>query len=309
MADVCLPLSAGEDTFKLHSVQLELEAVEKQIRDLLVRQTQLREQRAALESSQADAHKSEVSIQRAANSPTTSTPCVSLHRPGAPRTRSSQMFFTPAPGHHGPWVQPQRKTRARPRATTSPPPPPPVFEISTRNRFAPLRETERDAVIIGDSIVRHVRATLAEGKVHTHCFPGARVLDVSAQIPAILKGDESTGAVVLHAGVNDTKLRQTETLKRDFRSLIETVRRTSPATTIIVSGPLPTYRRGHERFSRLFALSEWLLSWCKEQKLLFVNNWNLFWECPRLFRADGLHPSRVGAELMSDNISRTLRSI
>ncbi len=172
-----------------------------------------------------------------------------------------------------------------------------------------LVQTERDAVIVGDSIVRHVRATLAEGKVRTHCFPSARVLDVSAQIPAILKDDESVGAVVLHAGVNDTKLRQTETLKRDFRSLIETVCSTSPATMIIMSGPLPTYRRGHERFSRLFALNEWLLSWCKEQKLLFANNWNIFWERPRLFRADGLHPSRVGAELLSDNISRTLRSI
>ncbi len=77
-------------------------------------------------------------------------------------------------------------------------------------------------MIIGDSIVRHVRATLAEVKVHIHCFPGARVLDVSAQIPAILKDDESIAAVVIHVGVNDTKLRQTETLKRDFRSLIET---------------------------------------------------------------------------------------
>ncbi|XP_052425443.1 uncharacterized protein LOC127968337 isoform X1 [Carassius gibelio] len=187
--------------------------------------------------------------------------------------------------------------------------PPTAFVISIRNRFTPLRETGRDAVIIGDSIVRHVRATLAEGKVHTQCFPGARVLNVSAQIPAILKADESPRAVVLHAGVNDTTLRQTETLKRDFRSLIEMVRSTTPAATIIVSGPLPTYRRGHERFIRLFALNEWLLSWCKEQKLLFVNNCNLFWERPRLFRADGLHPSRVGAELLSDNISRTLRSM
>uniref|UniRef100_A0A673NNV8 SGNH hydrolase-type esterase domain-containing protein n=1 Tax=Sinocyclocheilus rhinocerous TaxID=307959 RepID=A0A673NNV8_9TELE len=259
MADVCLPLSAGEDTFELHSVQVELEAVVKQIRDLVERQAQLRERRAALETSRTDAHKSGVSTLCAANSPTTSTPCVSLHRPGAPRMRSSQMSFTPAP-----------------RATTSPHPPPPVFEIPTQNRFAPLHETERDAVIVGDSIVRHVCATLAEGKVHTHCSPGARVLDVSAQIPAILKGDESPGAVMLRARVNNTKLRQTETLKRDFRSLIETARSISPATTIIVSGPLPTYRRGHERFSRLFALNEWLLSWCKEQKLLFVNNWNLF---------------------------------
>uniref|UniRef100_A0A9J8CB89 SGNH hydrolase-type esterase domain-containing protein n=1 Tax=Cyprinus carpio carpio TaxID=630221 RepID=A0A9J8CB89_CYPCA len=253
--------SLSDDTFT------ELEAVEKQIRVLEQRQAQLRERRAALETSRADAHKSRVSIQRAANSPTTSTPCVSLHRPGAPRTRSSQMSFTLAPGHHGPWVHPQRRTGDRSRVTTSPTP---VFEISRRNRFSPLRETECDAVIVGDSIVRHLRATLAEGR-----------------------REPQSG----------------RTLKRDFRSLIETVRSTTPAVTIIVSGPLPTYRRGYERFSRLLALSEWLLSWCKEQKLLFVNNWNLFWERPRLFRADGLHPSRVGAELLSDNISRTLRTI
>ncbi len=232
--------TSNQADFELHSVQLELEAVEKQIQDLVEKQAQLRERRAALETSRADAHKSGVSIQRAANTPTTSTPCVSLHRPRAPRTRSSQMSFTPAPGHHGPWVQQQRKTRARPRATTSPPPPPPVFEISTR--FAPLRETERDAVIVGNSIIRPVHATLAEGKVRTHCFPGACVLDVSVQIPAILKDDESVAAVVIHTGVNDTKMRQTETLKRDFRSLIETVCSTSPTTTIIMSGPLPTYR-------------------------------------------------------------------
>ncbi len=132
-------------------------------------------------------------------------------------------------------------------------------------------------------------AQAPEGKVHTHCLPGARVLDVSAQIPAILKEDESTAAVVIHTGANDTKLRQTETLKKDFRSLIETVR------SIIVSGPLPTYRRGHERFSRLFALNKWLFSWCNEQKIIFDNNLNLFSERPRLFHADGLHPSRVGA--------------
>ncbi len=211
MADLCLPLSAGEDTFELHSVQLELEAVERRIREQLEKQAQLRKRKATLETSRADAHKLTVSMQRAANTPTTFTPCVSLHRPRAPGTRSSQTSFTPATGNRGPWVQ-QRKMRSRPRVTTSPPP---VFEISSHNRFDPLCETERDAVIIGDSIVWHVRATLAEGNVHTHCFPSARVDDVSAQIPAILKDDESIAAVVIHAGVNDTKLRQTETLKRD----------------------------------------------------------------------------------------------
>ncbi len=84
MTDLCLPLSEGEDTFKLHLVQLE--AVERRIHDLLGKQAQLRKRKATLETSRADAHKSGVSKQRAANISTTSTPCVSLHRPRAPGT-------------------------------------------------------------------------------------------------------------------------------------------------------------------------------------------------------------------------------
>ncbi len=57
MADLCLPLSAGEDTFELHSVQLELEAVGKEIGELLEKQAQLRKWKATLQISRADAHK------------------------------------------------------------------------------------------------------------------------------------------------------------------------------------------------------------------------------------------------------------
>ncbi|KAK2821681.1 hypothetical protein Q7C36_009254 [Tachysurus vachellii] len=300
MSVTSLPLSAGEDTFELHSVELELEAVEKQIRDLQVKQAELRERKAALE-----APRSQVNSRHLITTPSTSTPCVSLSRPNAPRKWPGQGQFTPAPGHRGSWVQ-QRRTRAGPRSRTSPPPPPPVFEIPTRNRFAPLRETDRDTVIIGDSIVRHVRATVAKGKARTHCLPGARVLDVAAQVPRVVS--RNTGAVVLHAGSNDTSLRQSEILKRDFKTLVETVRSTAPTARIIVSGPLPTYQRGIERFSRLFAFNEWLQSWCPAQNLHFIDNWNVFWERPRLFRADGLHPSRVGAEILSDHISRALHT-
>ncbi|KAK3569811.1 hypothetical protein QTP86_005801 [Hemibagrus guttatus] len=182
-----------EDSFELHSVDLELEAVEKQTRNLQVKQAQLQQRKATLES------------------------------PSAPRTWPAQFSFTPAPGNHAAWMQQQRKARAKPRPRTAPPPVPPVFEISTRNHFALLRETECDVVIIGDSIVRHVRATAAKGKV-----------------PAIL--NKNIGAVVLHAGTNDIRLRQTEILKKDFRSLVEKVHTTSPTTRIIVSGPLPTFQ-------------------------------------------------------------------
>ncbi|KAK3506152.1 hypothetical protein QTP70_005341, partial [Hemibagrus guttatus] len=191
MSVVCLPLSAGEDSFELHSVDLELEAVEKQI-------------------------------------PT--------YRPSTPRTQPAQALFTPAPGYHAAWMQQQRKMRAKPRARTSPPPPPPVFEISTRNRLAPLCETECDAVIIGDSIVWHVRATAAKGKVRTRCLPGARVLDVFAQVPAILKNN--IRAVVLHAGTNDITVRHRRTSGAWWRSHGVKIRNYPLLITGIFSGSI-----------------------------------------------------------------------
>ncbi|KAG1956924.1 hypothetical protein F2P79_008382 [Pimephales promelas] len=249
ISDACLPLSAGEDTFELFTVKQELEYVEKQIRGLLVKQAELLDRRSTLEASRADANKSVVSDVNSLT-PSSSTPYVTLPR----KTRSSQASFTPAPKQHGPWIT-QRKTRARTRAAS---PPLPVFEISTRNRFSPLREPEHDdAVIIGTSMVRHVRANSDKG----------------SRDP---ERDERVGAVVLHAGANDIRLRQTEVLKKDYRSLIETVRSTAPKAAIIVSGPLPTYRQGQER--------------------------------PRLYSTDGLHPSRIGAAVLSDNISKTLRT-
>ncbi|KAL0153838.1 hypothetical protein M9458_050868, partial [Cirrhinus mrigala] len=51
MANSCLPLSAGEDTFKV-------KAMKKQIHELLEQQAEVRERRAVLESSRANAHKS-----------------------------------------------------------------------------------------------------------------------------------------------------------------------------------------------------------------------------------------------------------
>ncbi|XP_053479180.1 uncharacterized protein LOC128606790 [Ictalurus furcatus] len=286
-------------------VLLELVDVEKQIRGLLDKQAQLLERRTVLETSCASAYTSKVSTQRGITTPSPSTLCVSLCRGHAPKTFPAEASVTPAPTHHGPWVHQLRKARAIPRVRTSSPP---VFKIPIRNRFSPLRQTRPNAVIVVYSIVRNVRIASTKGKVHTHCFSGAHVLDVAEQVSGILKKDERIGLVVLHTGANDIRLRQTEVLKRDFASLIETVQGRSPTVKIIVSGPLPTYRCGAEKFSRLLALNDWLVSWCTEQNLVFVNNWNLFWKCPRLFRPDGLHPSSLGAELLSDNISKALHT-
>ncbi|KAK3542229.1 hypothetical protein QTP86_018989, partial [Hemibagrus guttatus] len=204
MSVVCLPLSAGEDSFELHSVDLELEAVEKQIRDLQVKQAQLRQRKAALESSRTDAHLSQAQRKDAAR------PGFVHSGAGVPRSLDAAAAedASQAPGED---LSPSAATRLR-----DPDP-------------EPLRSPSRDGVRHGDH-----RGTPSFG---------TSVL-LRLKVPAILK--KNIGAVVLHAGTNDIRLRQTEIQKKDFRSLVELVRTTSPTTRIIVSGPLPTFQRGIE---------------------------------------------------------------
>lgn len=133
-------------------------------------------------------------------------------------------------------------------------------------------------LIIGDSVTRHLEIQTNHTTVQKHCFPGARVIDIAVQNPMVLNHDKKVDTVVLHAGVNNISLRQSEILKKDFNELVEAVRNTLPGTRILISGQLPTYRRGNEYFSRLFALNNWLESFCKMQNLGFINNWDLFWE-------------------------------
>ncbi|KAK3554606.1 hypothetical protein QTP70_027886 [Hemibagrus guttatus] len=220
-----------------------------------------------------------------------------------------RFLFTPAPGYHAAWMQQQRKTRAKPRAgDLSPPRRHPSSRSRPRTASLPFARGECDTVIIGDSIVRHVPATAAKGKVHTRCLPGARVLDVSAQVPAILK--KNIGAVVLHAGTNDIGLRQTEILKKG----------TSGAWWSWYAPHRP--RRGSScqgHFPRSSKESRGSVDY-----LLLMNGYShgvkirnyLLW-ITGIFSGsvlgstfpDGLHPSRVGAAVLSDNISRTLRTI
>ncbi|KAK3529925.1 hypothetical protein QTP86_007248 [Hemibagrus guttatus] len=143
--------SGDKDSFELHSVDLDLEVMEKQICDLQVKQAQLRQQKAVLESSRTDAHLSQ-----------------------AQRTKDA----------------------ARP-----------------------------DFVHSGAGVTRSLDAAAAEDASQApgkDLSPSAathlRDLGVRRGTGTILK--KNIGAVVLHAGTNNIRLRQAEILKKDFRSLV-----------------------------------------------------------------------------------------
>ncbi|KAL7878216.1 hypothetical protein SRHO_G00048590 [Serrasalmus rhombeus] len=277
----------------------ELARLDRHITALLKRQDELLQRKSQLEASR------EVS-------PSVVAPASSLHTPG-------DAVLTPAPAPPGPWEHQRRRRPSRPS-----PPPQPVF--TSCNRFAALsspptpsptprapspapapRRSAQDSVyVIGSSIVRHVRVRGVNSHATVSCFPGARVLDIAKRLPSALRRRDVFGTVVIHVRTNDISDRRSEVLKEHYQMLLDTARKKTD-TRIVISGPLPTYRRGSERFSRLFALQSWLRSWCACNGLGYVDNWSSFWEQPALYRRDGLHPSPLGSVVLSRNIERAIR--
>uniref|UniRef100_A0A8C9ZCD1 SGNH hydrolase-type esterase domain-containing protein n=1 Tax=Sander lucioperca TaxID=283035 RepID=A0A8C9ZCD1_SANLU len=142
------------------------------------------------------------------------------------------------------------------------------------------------------------------GPSKVYCFPGAKVRDIQHKLPSILACHAKVDNIV-HVGTNDIRERRSTALRKDFTTLITTLMGTGKR--IVISGPLPTYRKGAERWSRLFWLHTWLKPHCASLGIPYVDNFNLFWERPSLLKHDGLHPNRHGARLLSDNITTTLK--
>ncbi|XP_066523408.1 uncharacterized protein [Hoplias malabaricus] len=171
--------------------------------------------------------------------------------------------------------------------------------IRVSNRFAllseaPAEEPVNSALVIGDSIVRHVKLVTPLGApaVTVSCLSGARAPDISGNLR--LLANRRYSRVVIHVGANDIRLWQSEVTKGNITEVIKLAQTMSDA--VICSGPIPM-RRGDEAYSRLWALNCWMSKWCSKNQVGFIDNWLRFEGKPGLIGRDGIHPTREGAAL------------
>ena len=112
--------------------------------------------------------------------------------------------------------------------------------------------------------------------------------------------------IVLHVGTNDTSCQESERTKNDFNLLFNVLK--DIGKSVFISGPVPSFGCGAERFSRILSLNTWLHSACSAQNLAFIDNFNLFWDCELLFKRDGIHPKRQGTRMLSANLQYAIQS-
>lgn len=165
-------------------------------------------------------------------------------------------------------------------------------------RVHPSRQTSTPvSLFVGDSIIRNVRSNSAI----THSLSGAMVMDMINILPELIDRHADVQNVVVHIGTNDLSYRQSVLLQRNFTRLIKLLK--DCGKKAFISGPIPTLGRGVNSFSRLLSLHSWLHAECVQHDVGFIDNFNLFWGRRALFTPDGLHPSRLGASMLLNNIS------
>ncbi len=152
-----------------------------------------------------------------------------------------------APVQQGNWVTVRRHSRGSKHRSSVP--------IKTSKRFSPLSDapTEKpgeSALVIGDSIVRNVKIETPATIVH--CLPGARAPDILANLKVLANAKRKFSKIVIHAGANDVRLRQSEITKNNVKEVCELA--STMSDTVICSGPLPAYQ-GDEIHSRLSSLN------------------------------------------------------
>lgn len=161
------------------------------------------------------------------------------------------------------------------------------------------KNKNKDDIVIGTSVVRDVKLP----DVSVTCIPGAGMGNIEGRLRLLKQGGKKFRRVVIHAGGNDVRRKQSEVLKVQVAAVCDLAK--SMSDTVVFSGPLPNLV-DDEMYSRHLSFNRWLSSWSKDNDVAFIDNWSSFWGKSGLMCKDGVHPTVKGTNLLTKNMADCL---
>ncbi|KAJ0021975.1 hypothetical protein NQD34_009465 [Periophthalmus magnuspinnatus] len=161
----------------------------------------------------------------------------------------------------------------------------------------------RDTLLLGDGAIRDV----THRGIQTCSYPSHTVSEITKLLPKVLSTHQGAKQLIVHVGAVDTRMNETEILKKHFIELFEELDKVEVKT--FISGPLPTIdRRKMNKFTRLLQLNTWLFNECAARGLHYIENFDLFLETRGPVQGNGPHLSRGGVRVLTDNLLHALRN-
>ncbi len=158
----------------------------------------------------------------------------------------------------------------------------------------------KDTLLLGDGAISNININ----RIVTCSYPSATVSDITKLLPEELAKHQRVKLLIVHVGVVDIRKEQSEILKEDFNRLFQSLEK--KAVPMFISGPLPNINKRIGKFSRLLQLNTWLSKACKSRGLLFIENFDLFYQRGDLFKGKGPHLNRSGVRRLVDNLLHVL---
>ena len=157
-------------------------------------------------------------------------------------------------------------------------------------------------LLLGDSRVRF----LSIPNCVTYSYSGAKILDLLHYIPNTLQQHPSVHTVIINAGINDIRCKQSAKMRTDYEAIAVSIE--DLGKNCIFSGLFPTLYHSSESFSRLYSIDKWLCNFCQACGYGYIDLFDSFWKRTRLYR-DKLHPNDEGLKTLASKISSHLTNI
>ena len=183
-------------------------------------------------------------------------------------------------------------------------------KLSVNNKFSVLEEESGDgelieSCIVGSSIIKKFKGKTRKGKKRNiFCNPGAGMKSI---VEHIENGNVDGKTVVIHGGGNDIEKINTEELMGLYKEAIDKVR--SKGKLCVVSGILPRFGKSPYWSSRAIGVNNRVQSYCKEKfhDVMFIDNWDRFYNNQRFYARDGVHLNNKGSEILSTIIDEKVQ--
>lgn len=182
-------------------------------------------------------------------------------------------------------------------------------ELGLKNKYSLLEEETGDGetvnyTVVGSSIIKKFKGKSKRGKKRNiFCNPGAGMERI---VEHIENGNIDGKTVVIHGGGNDIERMNTEDLIGLYKDAISKIR--SNGKMGIVSGILPRHEKSPYWSSRAIGINNRVQNYCKKlDNVMFIDNWDRFYNNRRFYARDGVHLNNQGSELLSTIIDERVQ--